>query len=238
MRNDKILSALPVLFFLIVCLAVILFYATLVYFLPDSINHSLRETVTQNRPLLFLSVLIPASILAWITHLLIKHNIKPINELTESVDFLTEDPKGFESDKFKSPHINKLYKSIRHIALELSYQKESLDAELKKASARLASERDILGTIINQVSRGLIVTNASGNILLFNDNAEKLLSFPNASPPIFLGLGRSIHAILNEGLSKWALLEIQENRPREIKFIDKSSSGAEMGITGNSGKPP
>ncbi|MEZ4483509.1 MAG: hypothetical protein R2864_02590 [Syntrophotaleaceae bacterium] len=76
---------------------------------------------------------------------------------------------------------------------------ETLQAEVKEkinqARSDLQHERNLLAALMSDLPTGVLACNASGQVLLYNQQAQKLLQKPGK----LLGLGRSLFSILDRG---------------------------------------
>ena len=81
-------------------------------------------------------------------------------------------------------------------------------AALTEATARAEEQKRRLEAILLDLSEGVIVCNRQHQILLYNQSAAALID-----PPLTLGLGRSIFAVLTQEPIQYAL-DRQQRRPR------------------------
>lgn len=76
---------------------------------------------------------------------------------------------------------------------------ETLQAEIKQkidqARSDLHHERNLLAALMSELPTGVLVFNTGGQILLYNQQAQKLLQKPGK----FIGLGRSLFSTLDRG---------------------------------------
>ncbi len=76
---------------------------------------------------------------------------------------------------------------------------ETLQAEIKQkidqARSDLHQERNLLAALMSELPTGVLVFNTGGQILLYNQQAQKMLKKPDK----FIGLGRSLFSILDRG---------------------------------------
>jgi len=76
------------------------------------------------------------------------------------------------------------------------------DSEARAAEARswLEQERNRLAALMSELTQGVLVCNAEGTILLYNERARALFTAPEtASPRPLVGLGRSLFALVDRG---------------------------------------
>ncbi len=77
---------------------------------------------------------------------------------------------------------------------------ETLQAEVKgkiaRARADLQHERNLLAALMSDLPTGVLACNTGGQILLYNQRAQKMLQRPDK----LIGLGRSLFSILDRGM--------------------------------------
>ncbi len=104
--------------------------------------------------------------------------------------------------------INELADAYR----DLERDSESCAAE---ARARLEEERNRLAALMSELAQGVLVCNAEGTILLYNEQARALFAAPGASAPQpLVGLGRSLFALLDRGQVAHAAQKLQRSLDR------------------------
>ena len=89
------------------------------------------------------------------------------------------------------------------------------DARSAEARTRLEEERNRLAALMSELSQGVLVCNAEGIILLYNEQARTLFAPPAAaSPHPLVGLGRSLFALVDRAQIAHALQRIQRSLAR------------------------
>jgi len=72
------------------------------------------------------------------------------------------------------------------------------EARAAEARSRLEEERNRLAALMSELTQGVLVCNADGTILLYNERAHALFGeAENASPQALVGLGRSLFALVD-----------------------------------------
>lgn len=90
--------------------------------------------------------------------------------------------------------------AINELAEAYQNQRRDGDARAAEARARLEEERNRLAALMSELAQGVLVCNASGTILLYNEQARALFAAGDsaaAGPPV--GLGRSLFALIDRG---------------------------------------
>lgn len=102
--------------------------------------------------------------------------------------------------------VNQLAQSGRTLHAEMQ-------ARIDEASRKIAQERDQLGALMAELQQSVVVCNSEGRILLYNGRARALFRQLSARGDIadgaeLIGLGRSIHAVIETALIDHALATV------------------------------
>ncbi len=117
--------------------------------------------------------------------------------------------------------IRRLADFINEGAEQYHLLKKSVDEKIRLAAEETEEEKNILAAILSCLSEGVIVCRLSGEILLFNRKAEEFLS-PGQRPESnsrtgisggqYVGLGRNIFSLVNDGQLRRAFGELTEKQ--------------------------
>jgi len=94
--------------------------------------------------------------------------------------------------------------------------KNNVAKQVEQAKLTLENDKNILTSIIEELSEGIVICNQKGKITFYNKQAKNLLS---GSKGKFIGLDRSIYELLDENLINYAIEEIK----KKLKQINASS---------------
>ena len=223
MQSEKLIRFLPLLVFIVVGSGGFLLFALLHAFLPPELSNALSEIRSESLPIIVLSFSLPAGLAAWICHYLIHSRILPVGRMADASTLLVSGRGRITLEETGIAELDRLRSGLIQAAESLQSNKEKLGLELERASQRLRSERDTLATIISQLKQGVVVTNRKGRVLLFNNSADALLSFPKHQPPVYLGLGRPVEGLIDSSLTEWAMAETGRRQDGEpVPFITLS----------------
>ena len=77
-----------------------------------------------------------------------------------------------------------------------------LERYVAEATRSLARDRHVLAALVAELTQGVLVCHGSGEIMLYNRAARQLLQPPTEGPSgqRWLGIGRSVHALLDPAL--------------------------------------
>ena len=101
----------------------------------------------------------------------------------------------------------------------------------RESGAQLSEERNRLAALMSELSEGVLVCNAEGRILLYNEQAKGLFAAGQAGATAALvGLGRSVFALIDRDQIAHALEKLQRLRqpgaaPPTTRFVIATSSG-------------
>ncbi|MCG6893605.1 MAG: hypothetical protein LJE65_08380 [Desulfobacteraceae bacterium] len=148
--------------------------------------------------------------------------IIPISRLIEEAAIITF---GNPSHRIKvegSKEIVRLAEIVNEGAGRYEMLRDHVDREIRRATAEVENEKNILAAVLSEVPQGVIICNTDGQILLFNSTARELLGTPEiserkneASPTEhYIGLGRSIFGIVDRNLVVHGLDEISAKLDR------------------------
>lgn len=96
-------------------------------------------------------------------------------------------------------------RELRHLVDTINALAERHDRALRDVDARvdevrgaLEAERNRLAVLLAELPQGVVACNAQGIVLLFNEQARRLLCPPQGQA--FLGLGRSLHSVFGDAV--------------------------------------
>jgi len=120
---------------------------------------------------------------------------------------------------------------IDRLAEEKRRLRGESDARVRESLARLEEERNRLAALMSELVEGVLVCNAEGRILLYNERARALFAEPQrtaATTPV--GLGRSIFSLIDRDQVVHAIEKLEQARrggataPR-TRFVAPAGAG-------------
>ncbi|MCB0065042.1 MAG: hypothetical protein KDE19_23120, partial [Caldilineaceae bacterium] len=116
------------------------------------------------------------------------------------------------------PDIRALVVLLNDYATHFQQLQSERDKEVQQARADLEEERNLLATLMAELSDGVVVCNREGRILLYNVQARTLLSAGHKdageAPAViaggYVGLGRSIFGLLDRNALTYGLSHLQK----------------------------
>ncbi|MBI5908616.1 MAG: PAS domain-containing protein [Betaproteobacteria bacterium] len=118
------------------------------------------------------------------------------------------------------PELDELAAAIDRLRDAYCHQRLDLDAKIAESGSRLEEERNRLSALMSELSQGVLLCNAEGRILLYNEQARALFgqAAASGSQHSLVGLGRSVFGLIDRDQVAHALDKIQYNLDRESRF--------------------
>jgi DNA polymerase III subunit epsilon len=124
--------------------------------------------------------------------------------------------------------------TINRLADAYHRLQRDLEARVGQSNARLEEERNRLAALMSELSEGVLLCNAEGRILLYNEKAKALFGAGAQTAGArqgLVGLGRSVFALLDRNQVAHALDKLQSGLDQGIehpatRFITNAVTGA------------
>ncbi len=116
--------------------------------------------------------------------------------------------------------------------------------QVRQARADLEEERNLLATLMAELSDGVIVCNRDGRILLYNLRAHQLLSAlspesdgeaERSAAGGYVGLGRSIFGVIDRNAITYGLSHLQSRRNAQAQGLVQAGGGTNFMTTTSTG---
>ena len=128
--------------------------------------------------------------------------------------------------------IRRMGSASRHLATRLWESMSERDAAVHEGRSLAAAERDRLTALVGAMSRGVVVCNVDGRVVLYNSAARDTLGGDERTR---LGLGRSIFSAIDREvvLNAFHHLELRLARDdrRPVRFVTSSPTGRVLRLT-------
>ena len=176
----------------------------------------LARVIEERAPALaFLAALLlvlVGAVVAWI----IRRYVTSVRALSEQTRVVLANP-GFRVAPGEAPELAELAAEINRLAREHEALRGDLDLRVGEAGAKLAEERNRLAALMSELAEGVLVCNAEGRILLYNEQARALFaSGAPAAGEALVGLGRSVFGLIDRQQIAHALEKLERlRRPGE-----------------------
>jgi DNA polymerase III subunit epsilon len=149
--------------------------------------------------------------------------IIPLNQLIEETRIMNTVNPAHRLNIDGSREVKSLAELINARGDQYLRARHLIDKTVATAKAKTEAEKNMLATIIAELSQGVLICDPEGRILLYNRQAKRLLDSAHKSaseseavpslhgvPHGFIGLNRSVFALIDEQLVRYALREIDE----------------------------
>jgi DNA polymerase III subunit epsilon len=191
----------------------------------DLIAHLLRQFIG---PLLIIALLL-LTVLIWAVEAIFRNYIKPIHKMTEKVSLINTTNPSYRLPGEGAAEIRRLCERINEAAQRHEALAKHVDAKIQLAKSEFEQEKNTLAAIVAELPEGVLICNADGRILLYNNRAKQLLAGASTSGPThsgaheskhYIGLGRSIFGIIDKNL----LAHVQDQIRRKLELEDPQAT--------------
>ena len=148
--------------------------------------------------------------------------ILPLNQLIEETQVMNTVNPAHRLKIDGSREVQTLAQLINACGDQYESAKHIIDQTVESAKAKTEAEKNILATIMAELTQGVLICDTVGRILLYNRQAQRVLNKvqrPNLAVDDgedhdlvtdgFIGLHRSIYSLIDRNLVQYALKDIQ-----------------------------
>ena len=146
---------------------------------------------------------------------LFRHYVQGLLRMAEGLDVLRRANPGFRVPEEGPREVVALAQAINRLADDRDRLLAELDARVSEARRAVEEERNRLAALMAQLAEAVIVCNAEGRIILYNEAARRLeRAFGTSATAAsgWIGLGRSIHALLDPDLVAYVFDTLEARR--------------------------
>ncbi|MHC2997659.1 3'-5' exonuclease [Tepidiphilus sp. HLB4] len=146
---------------------------------------------------------------------LFRHYVQGLLRMAEGLDVLRRANPGFRVPEEGPREVVALAQAINRLADDRDRLLAELDARVSEARRAVEEERNRLAALMAQLAEAVIVCNAEGRIILYNEAARRLeRAFGTSATAAsgWIGLGRSIHALLDPDLVAYVFDALEARR--------------------------
>lgn len=133
--------------------------------------------------------------------------------------------------------VRELITGLNVLADRYERLQRDLEERIHEAAAALEDEKHTLSALMSKISQGILVCNLDGRILLYNHQAQKMLegAVRSSGGADWIGLGRSVHGVLDEHQINHALMTLIHGRQRGeteamVPFVVTRSDGQVLNV--------
>ena len=191
----------------------------------DVIAHLLRQFIG---PLLIITLLL-LTVLIWAVETIFRNYIRPIHKIAEKVSLINTTNPSYRLPNEGAAEIRRLCERINEAAQRHEGLAKNVDAKIQLAKSEFEKEKNTLAAIVAELPEGVLICNADGRILLYNNRAKQLLAGASKSGPThsgsheskhYVGLGRSIFGIIDKNL----LAHVQDQISGKLEAEDPQAT--------------
>jgi len=119
--------------------------------------------------------------------------VTAVRRLTDQVGVLIGANEELKLESEGAREVAELAAAINRLGADRLSLRRDAEARTRESGARLEEERNRLAALMSELAEGVLVCNAEGRILLYNERARQLFSGDES----LLGLGRSLFGLID-----------------------------------------
>ncbi len=179
---------------------------------------ALREVLLPRLPLGVFFTLIGFIIGVQVLRALFRQYVGGLSRMAESLRLMHGANRSFRVSTEGPPEVRELAEAANELASQRDDLCLDVEAKIAQAKAAVEEERNRLAALVADLPQAVIVCNLDGRIILYNNRARlqaRALAPDVHAAGAVIGLGRSIHAVLDPTLIARALETLQHRLERE-----------------------
>lgn len=158
--------------------------------------------------------------------------ILPLNQIIEETRVMHTVNPAHRLKIDGSREVKALAELINACGDQYETAKHIIDKTVESAKAKTEAEKNMLATIIAELSQGVLICDVIGRILLYNRQAQRVLSEvqrPDATdrsvpeeqlvPDGFVGLHRSVYSLIDKHLLQYVVKDVQNKLAQEKENV-------------------
>lgn len=170
-------------------------------------------------PLIVLTWLLGLFAITMVLRWLFRRYIQAPARLVEQVRVLLAAPQAYPMHHNGTRETQELARAIDALAQQRDQLRGAVAEQVALASQGVQHERNLLATLMEELTQSVVVCNAQGQILLFNHRARMQLRVLSKAPDVaagveVLGIGRSVYSVFDVELITHALDSIASRMER------------------------
>jgi DNA polymerase-3 subunit epsilon len=183
--------------------------------LPEADGAALAHVLEQRAPVLLLAGVLLLLACAALARWVFARYVTAVRAIAEQTQVIRSANPALRLAPQGAREIAELAASVNALADAYQGLRRDSDARAAEARSHLEEERNRLAALMSELSQGVLVCNAEGGILLYNEQARMLFAAcGSAAPQPLVGLGRSLFALIDRGQVAHALQRIQRSLAR------------------------
>ena len=142
---------------------------------PAELNfftHLLRQFIG---PIVIVTLLLLA-VCSWAVEAVFRNYIRPIRKMAEKVSLINTTNPSYRIPGEGAGEIRRLCDRINEAAQRHETLAKHVEAKVQLAKSEFEQEKNTLAAIVAELPEGVLICNADGRILLYNNRAKQLLA--------------------------------------------------------------
>jgi DNA polymerase-3 subunit epsilon len=204
---------------------------TVVAVLPAADREVLVRVLAERTPLIVFGAMALLALAAVTVRWFFAAYVAPAGALAERTRAARAALGGAPIPSEGAAELAQLAREIERMAADMRRLRTDSDARVRESLASLEEERNRLAALMSELVEGVLVCNAEGRVLLYNEQARALLSGePDAPAATPVGLGRSIFSLIDREQVVHAIEKLEQARQRgetapRTRFVAPTGSG-------------
>ncbi len=179
-----------------------------------SVAYLLRSSIGS----VIIIALLLLAVCVWAVEAFFRNYIRPVRKMAEKVRLINTTNPSYRIPIEGAEEIRRLCERINEAAQRHETLAKHVDDKVQLAKSGSEQEKNTLAAIVAELPEGVLICNAEGRILLYNNRAKLLLTGgpkkdPTTSGPHefrrYIGLGRSVFGIIDKNLLGHVLDQIK-----------------------------
>ncbi len=179
----------------------------------------LRQVLAPQLPLLALALLLLMLLTSVVVHRLYRRLVQMPERILEQARALVDASQDHELAVSLEPRQQALIETINALVRQRNDLRRDVRQQVDAAARQLEQERNRLAALMSELAQGVIACNLDGRVLLYNNRARLQVRALSGAPSLadgaeLIGLGKSIHAVLDRRLVSHALASVMQRLRR------------------------
>jgi DNA polymerase-3 subunit epsilon len=150
-----------------------------------------------------------------VLHKLFKQYVEGLLRMAETLRLMLGANRNFRVSVDGPPEVRQLAAAANDLAAQRDLLLDDVEAQIATAKASVEEEKNRLAALMSELAQAVVVCNLDGRILLYNNRARLQFKALAQGPTsvaggALIGLGRSIHSILEKSQVEHALEVIRQ----------------------------
>jgi DNA polymerase-3 subunit epsilon len=194
----------------------------------------LREVLSGSVDVIVVAAFIVFLLSGVLAYGLTRTHLAPARRMAESLRLIVGGNPAHRTEPGGSPELRELAGAINALAARHEEALRDVQARVAEARADADQQRNRLGALMSELAQSVIVCNADGRILLYNERARGLFAAPDGdkAAPSYVGLGRAVSTLLEPNLLAHALEQlrhrISRREPRPVAVFMAALPGGAL----------